>query len=428
MGEFLLLYGLIRWLVVFFFAVLIWGTLFLVNHILVGIGVLGGLGLFSLMVYYLVDENHTWNILRFCNPWYWLTGNHYFMGYRNLDIFSEAVSKNTVVLLWVIGSILLMTCISLLVGIKRYPCEPTKSKWIAWVTKVIQSCKSWKASWMAGLGLTGMEYYKLLISQKGILILVVVVYVFVLQTDFTQIHFSTYQKMYFSFIERNAGLPDEESEMELAEVRALLEKVDADYIEKERRYEAGEISSQEWIEVCIMYDSYYPERDFLSHMEEQSEYLKNLKTDKDIEGWYVNLYGYNKLLSEESIYIKVLLYFAVILLSAGLVSVEKENGMLQLIRGSAFGEKASFRRKMQVVWTISLLLYTILSVLEFVMVETLYGLGAWNAPVQSIVVLSEVPISCSIGAYFILLFLVRGAGIVALSSVTCWICKNRKRG
>lgn len=428
MSEFLFLYGLVRWLVLFFFGVMIWGVLFWVNHIIIGVGTLGGLGLISFVIYYLIDENNTWNILRFCNPWYWVLGNDFFTGYRNLDIFSEAVNKNTVVFVWVLSSLFVIAVIALWVGMKRYPCEPTKSKWIRWGKRAIQGCKNWKASWMAGLGLTGMEYYKLLISQKGIWVLLVVIFVFVRQMDFTQIYFSTEQKMYFDFIDRNSGVPSEASEKELAEIRALLDEVDQDYQTKELQYEAGELSVEDWIAVSIMYDSYYSERAFLSLLDGQTAYLEKLKTEKDIDGWYVNLYGYNRLLSEESIYIKVLLYFAVMLLSVGLVSVEKKNGMLPLIRGSACGEKTMFRKKLYVVWTLSLLLHAILSGLEFVMVESMYGLGGWGAPVQSILALSEVPIQCSIGTYFILLFLVRAAGIVALSSVACWISKNRKRG
>lgn len=427
MGEFLILYGVVRWLVLFFFGVMIWGTLFWVNHVLIGVGALGGLGLISLVIYGLLDENNTWNILRFCNPWYWLLGNEFFMEYRNLDILSEAVNKNIVVLVWVVGSLLVIATISLLIGMKRYPCEPTKSKWIRWGTRVIQRCKNWKASWMAGLGLTGMEYYKLLISQKGILVVLVVILVFVRQTDFSQIHFSTDQEMYFSFIERNAGVPNETSEKELVQIRAMLDEVEQDYQTKQKQYEAGEISANDWISVVIMHDSFYSERTFLSLVDGQTEYLEKLKAEKDIDGWYVNLYGYNKLLSEKSIYIKVLLYFAVILLSVGIISVEKKNGMLPLIRGSACGEKTMFRKKMQVVWTISLLLYMVLSALELIMVESLYGLGSWRAPVQSILALSELPIQCNIGSYFILLFLMQGAGIVALSGAACWISKNRKK-
>lgn len=427
MGEFLVLYGLVRWLVLFFFGVLIWGLFFWVNHVLIAVGVLGGLGLVSLVIFGLIDENNTWNILRFCNPWYWIWGNDFFMGYRNLDVFSEAVPKSTVVLVWVIGTIFVSVGISLFIGIKRYPCEPTKSKWIRWGTRLIQRCKKWRASWMAGLGLTGMEYYKLLISQKGILVVLVVILVFVRQTDFTQIHFSTDQEMYFSFIERNAGVPNEVSEKELEQTREILEEVERDYQAKGMQYEAGEISSEDWMAVCLMYDSYYAERTFLSLIDGQTEYLEKLKVEREIDGWYVNLYGYDKLLSEESIYIKVLLYLAVVLLSVGIVSVEKKNGMLALIRGSAYGENATFRKKIQVVWTISLILYTILSSLEFVRVESLYGLGAWEAPVQSILALSEVPIQCSIGTYFILLFFAQGAGVVALSGVACCISKNRKK-
>lgn len=426
-GDFLLLYMLGRWLAVFFLTFIVWTILFCIDQMLIGAGAIGGMGLLTFGIYMLIDGSHAWNLLRYCNPWYWICGNAFFTEYRNLDVFSQAVNKNTVIVVWMFLGMLLLAAVSFSVGAKRYPCETSKSKVIQYGRRVIQKSRQWQSSWMAGLGLTGMEYYKILISQKGILLLLAIVGVFVYQADFSKVQFATSQKMYFSFVERNTGVPDEASEKELQETETMLEEVEQKYLLDKVRYDAGEITSDEWMGTSMWYASYEQERFFFDQMAEQTLYLETLKEERGIDGWYVNLYGYNRLLSEGSAFMNVLLCFGVVLLCGGMFSIERKSGMIPVIRSSAMGEKSLFVKKRKAAWALSLLLYLILSGLEFGTVAYVYGLGGWGAPVQSIVKLSGFPVPCSIGVFFIMLFLIRGMGIIVLAGAGCFISSKRRR-
>ena len=70
----------------------------------------------------------------------------------------------------------------------------------------------------------GFEAYKLLVSQKGILLLFVLAVVFIKQADFTDVIESGVQEMYCSFIERYEGVPADASEQELGELGSFLDK------------------------------------------------------------------------------------------------------------------------------------------------------------------------------------------------------------
>ena len=419
-GTFLLFYLLERWLAVFFCSFVVWTILYAIDQMLIGIGAIGGLGLFSLGIYLLIDGTHAWNLMHYCNPWYWILGNNFFTEYRNLHLFSHAVNKNLVIFVWMCVVCVLCLAGTVWIGIRRYPCESSNNKVMQCGKHLLQKWKRWKSLWMSGLGINGMEYYKILISQKGILVFVVIVGVFIFQSDFTNVQFSSSQQMYLSFVERYMGIVDEDAERELQELERELHEAEQKYLEEAGRYEAGEISLDAWVGTSMWYNSYEQERIFLKQMTEQTKYLKELKGERGIDGWYINLYAYNHLLGEKNLFMMVLLCFGVVLLCMGAVRVEKKSGMLSLIRGSAFGERVLFRKKVKAAGGLSLLLYLIYSGLEMGTVSYVYGLEGWAAPVQSILKLEWIPIPCSIGMFFVLWHGLKAVGILVLAWMSCW--------
>ena len=284
-GVFLIFYLLARWMAVFFCSFVIWAILFWIDQMLIGIAIVGGMGLLSLAMNLLIDSTHAWNLFYYCNPWYWMLGNDFFTEYRNLHLFLQAVNKNSVILLWMCVTFLVCLGVSVWVGIRRYPCEALNSKVIQYGRDLLKYVRKWKSLWMSGLGISGMEYYKILISQKGFILFVVIVVVFIYQSDFTNVQFSTSQQMYLSFVERNLGVRNERSEKELQDLEATLQEVEETYAEAAIQYEEKEITTDNWISIIMWYQSYEQERVFLEQMTSQTIYLKHLKEERGIEGW-----------------------------------------------------------------------------------------------------------------------------------------------
>lgn len=427
-GSFLMFYLLVRWMAVFFCSFVVWTILFCIDQMLIGVGAIGAVGLLSMGVYLLVEATHAWNLLHYCNLWYWMLGNDFFTEYRNLDVCSVLLNKNVVIFLWMCLVFFLCMGVSFFVGIRRYPCDMSVNKVILCGKNLLQKGKQWKSSWMSGFGIRSMECYKILISQKGILLFVLIIGVFIYQADFTNVRFSTSQRMYLSFVERNQGIPSESSEKELQELKVTLQEVEQRYAEEAALYERGERSTDNWIATVMWYQSYEQERIFFEQMTEQTRYLEQLREERQIDGWYVNLYGYNHLLGESNWFMLVLLYFGVILLGVGAVRIERNSGMLPLIRGSALGQQVLFQKKVRAAGGLSLLLYLMYSELEMGTAAFVYGLDGWMAPVQSIPKLEWVPVPCSIGCFFVLWYSVKGIGVLVAASLApiIWLIDAKK--
>ena len=344
-----------------------------------------------------------------------------------MNLFSQVVNKNVVIGIWMLITLVAMLLLSFYIGKNRYPCEASKGKMEHRVWLLLQNYKNWKNKHMGNLSLTGMEYYKVLISQKGILILLLIIMVFIYQADFTEIQFSGSQKMYFSFLERHEGVSNETSKAEIQELELILAEVENTYLLSQKQYEAGEISLNESIEKSLWYQGYEQERFFLKQIKEQTEYLEQLK-EYGIEGSYVNLYAYNKLFDEESIFVNMLLCFGVVLLSSGIINIENKFGMNSLIRSSVTGQRAIFMKKTHVAVVLAFVLYIILAGIEFASVYYMYDLSSWDAPVQSIMSFSDFSIRCSIGMFFVMRLLGKGIVLMSLAGITCVVnIKYKKR-
>lgn len=416
-GGFLPVYFLYQGVVLFLAGLGIWTVLFCVEYILLAVGVIGAVGIVTFLLYYLTDAKHPLGVLHYCNPWYLMNGSSIFCEYQNLNLMGWAVNKNIVILVY---GVLLFVCYSaagLLVGCWRYPCSFATGTLRRFVRHMESSVQKTVDTWVSRCGLMGMEFYKVLVGQKGILVIFVLSMVFLYQSDFTDIQLTSRQQMYFDFMEAHEGKPDAESNEAIQALEDLLREVETTYLAAAESYEKGELSASEWMFHSTRYLDFEQDRAFLEEIQKQTEHIENLRTERGISAWYVNCYSYNKILNEESMLANGLLLFGTILLTSGVFVGEKKAGIQNTLRASMLGRKELLQKKFLVAFVLSLLLFFVISVLEFATVDYVYGFSGWSAPVQSILMLGDVPLECSIGVYFFGMYLLKAIGVLAVAAV-----------
>lgn len=412
-GMFLAIYLIYRWILVFLISLIIWTVLYCADHMIIGVGITGLGALITYIVYKSIDATHPLNILRYSNLWYHMEGITGIAEYRNINVFSYAVSKNIVALIAGIIYIGVSVGISVWMGSHRYPCR-SHGKFIVIVEKITERIMEQWENMMEKLSLSGMEYYKVLFSQKGILIIMGVFLLIFYRADFKPVQLNGYQQMYYDYMEAHMGTPDKESATEIEELEAVLENVESDYSEAQKLYENGELSDSAMMTHSLYYDSFENERIFLKQITEQTEYLRTLK-EEGIDGWYVNAYSYNHLLLEGDSLNNILFICGIVLLCSGMFSVENQSGVRSIMRTTNKGKGWMFRKKIQVAVTLTLFVFLVITLLEIGQVMSVYGLSGFAAPVQSLMKLSFVPIRCSIGTFFIGVYLTKAVMIVAVA-------------
>lgn len=423
-GYFLILYLLFKIVLAFIVSLVAWLVMYCIDNTIISIGVIGLMSAAMYIVDRVIGTNSPINHVKYCNIWYLFKDISVFTEYKNLNWFENAVNKNIFIYL-VIGSIsVVCVAIGLIVGIKRYPCS-SRAKNNNSILRFISKIKRFVASLPEKFSVGMLEWYKLFIKQKGIIVVVLLVGLLVNQIDLEEIKRTKDQDLYYDFMENYEGIKDEQSEKYISDLENMLTDLDLQYEYLSTEYEAGRLTSDEWFNWNSMYLNFESERIFLKQIKEQSEYLSNLKTDKDIEGWYVNIYGYNHLFATIDSYGNMALIFAIILICSGLFAVEKKSGTEKIIRGSSEGRFKLFYTKLKIVVISTIFMFGVSTAIEILTIDKVYGLSGWNAPVQSIHMLGFIPFECSVGTFLFILYLAKLFVLICLtvfvSSISIWL-------
>lgn len=423
-GTFLLVYFIYRWLTLFFITLITWVILCYTDQLFITVGTVGILGLVSFIVYLLIGSNHPMNLLHYCNFSYLLKDTAFFTEYKNLNVFSYAVNKNYLIAGIYVILVTVVFLAGIWVGEHKYPCASKSRKVDQCVAKISQHVQNFLGVLQEKLSLLGVEFYKLLISQKGILIVILLLCALILQTDVTEVQHSGSQKLYYDFMERFIGVPNEQSQQEIVELSETITTIDKEYETKTRMYEKGDLSADEYIAIVQKDQLFAQDRIFLEQIQKQTEYLQNLSTERNISGWYINMYSYTHLLREGDTLWNLFLMLGILLLGSSAFSAEKKYGMIPIIRGCYAGRSEFFIYKVKAVLTITLLIFLSVSIFEILIVKRVYGLQGFAAPVQSVEQLSFISIPCSIGVFFTFLYVIKGVFLLALSAIVCVISLN----
>ncbi len=420
-GEFLLFYFAYRWLLLCLITWMAWCFLSALDHVILAFGLLGGVGLAEYLMAAWIGKEHPLAFFHYVNLWYLMYDSSFFAEYRNLNIFGAAVNKNAAAAAaWLILAAVL-AAIAFINGIKRYPCASSAGRMKRFVEKSGRAFQYLRGSIMERLSITGAEYYKTLVSQRGILLFVLFAAVLVSRTNFTTVTRTAAQDLYYEFLDSYTGVPDEASAEYLAQLEAEVLNVEEEYLDALEKYENDEIDFDSVYAVNLRYMAYVGERQFLAQMKEQTEYLAKLKENAGIDGWYINTYTYTNLLGQDDTLMDIVLMLCIVLLCSGIFAHEKQCGILPVLHGTAEGREKLFYKKLRFAAALTVLLYLAAQGLSAASVIYTYGIRAAGAPVQSLPALSFLPFSCSIGVFLIVLYLLRAAVLLAAAAFTCMI-------
>jgi len=425
-GEFLVVYILYKAIVLFVITMVILLIMYLIDNIILSFGVVGVISAVMCILYEGFDAKHKMNYFRYCNLWYMMKDASIFSEYKNLNWQETAVNKDIYICITIIILLIITIFLTVLVGMKKYPMKSKMRKKL-FNNGLMDKIRTFFARLPENLSIGGFEYYKILVKQKGIIIILVLIYVVINQVDLREVNRSKSQLMYYEFMEKYQGVKSDESEKFIEDLNVEMEQLNKEYEECLLAYGNGEISADEWFIVDEKYRAFESERDLLAELKAQQEYLSRIKSEDDIDGWYVNVYGYNHLFAVEDTLGNIGLVFAVVLICSGLFAYEKTNNTTYIVRGSSQGRKKVFGYKIQVALVSSLLLFITVTAIEILQIEHLYGLSGFTAPVQSLYMLDFIPFECTIGMFVLLMYTFKGLVILSVSVVVCMISMSANK-
>lgn len=369
----------------------IWGSAFFALLFIVEYG-----------LYKAIDETSLFAILKYINIFYLLQQGFGFFEYKNFWIGKFLVNKQTMIEVILGIGISCAFLITNLVTMFRYPNSSKK--------KLCSHFEKWKekkqvifSKWMEKQSLLGMELCKTLLFQKGWLILALLCFWGYRTLDYTSISFSVVQQNVMDFVERHSGTITTESEAELDEMNQTIKKAEREYKQAMELYNNKELSEDGYLAAVVKYESYADTRETYQILSEKTEYLRQLKEDRGIDGWYIKdgafayLLGFQQVGNAKAMIFPIGLLF----LCSFIFRFERKNGMVPVIFATINGKEDLRKVKRNTIALLTFVVCSFMFFFEFLNVSNLYGIEGLQAPVQSLSQFERFPVRCTIGMFLL---------------------------
>lgn len=344
-------------------------------------GLVGG----SWLLYRVIPAQSFLSVLKYANPAAGMDFISCMTVYRNLGVGSALVEKNWVVL-WS-GIILTALCAGLSIrhGIKCYSIS-SYGKFYALVQKWMRVLNNRYHIIIAKLGFGGLECYKVLIMQKGALVLATLCFLFIQFYPVRQITYVGEAQFLRGFYAEFSGQDlTPELKSYVAELQEKLDSVEAEFMASRAAFEQGRMDTVEYLAVSQKYAAFDVQRKSLETIREKMAWVES-QNAQGYDAVILDSTGYDQLLEQsDSDRIMVLIaLFGCITLSALLFPMEQKPGLCPMIRSTRKGRHVLAAKKLTLGLVLSAVVFGLYALIRMGTIGVTYGFDVPTAPAHSL--------------------------------------------
>lgn len=348
---------------------------------------LASVGLFgvSWLLYRAIPAQSILAVLKYTNP----AAGMDFMGvltrYRNLGTGAMLVEKNRVVLWTGIILAILSAGGAITCGIRRYSIS-SHSKFYGLIQKWMKTLSVRYHRLIGRLGFCGLECYKVLMMQRGLLLLIILCWLFVQSypvRDITYVGEAQFLQDFYSEFSGQSITP--ELEEYVTKLQEKLNDVEAEYLANKAAYECGEMGVSDYLEMSQKYNAFDAQRKALNIIRQKIAYLED-ENARGYEAVILDPIGYESLLkwSDTDRILVLIALFGCITLSSLLFPMEQKPGLRAMIRGTRRGRSGLAGRKLILGLVFSAVVFGLFAGIRMGAVGLTYGFDRMTAPAHSL--------------------------------------------
>ena len=376
---------------------LVWLTFYVVEQrqlaFLTTTGVVG----ISWLLYRVIPAQSILAVLKYANP----AAAMDFMGcltvYRNLGISFVLVEKNGVVLFT--GIVLAVACAAIAIrcGIKRYSIS-SHGKLYGSVQKCMKALSDRYHALIAKLGFSGLECYKVLVMQKGALVLIILCFLLIQSypvREITYVGEAQFMRGFYEEFSSEGITPDLESYV--SDLQSKLDAVESEFLANKAAFENGEIGTTEYLSASQKHAAFDVQRKALGIIQEKMAWLDSQET-LGYDAVILNSSGYDRLF-EQTASDRILVLIALlgcIVLSALLFPMEQGQGLKPMIRSTRMGRQILAGRKLKIGLVLSAVVFGLYAGIRMGAIVLTYGFDALTAPAHSLMQFGQSPMNLPI--------------------------------
>lgn len=339
----------------------------------------------SWLLYRVIPAQSFLAVLKYANP----AATMDFMGcltvYRNLGVGSVLAEKNDVVLFT--GIILTVACAAIAIwcGIKRYSIS-SHGKLYGLIQKWMKTLGDRYHAMIAKLGFGGLECYKVLVMQKGALVLAVLCFLLIQSYPVREITYVGEAQFMRGFYESYSGQGiTQELESYVSDLQKKLDDVEEEFLASQTAFEQGSIDTAEYLAASQKYAAFDVQRKALATIREKMAWVES-QTSQGFDAVIIDSTGYDRLLEQsDSDRIMVLVaLLACIILSALLFPMEQKLGLRSMIRSTFKGQRVLAEKKLALGLVLSAVVFVLFAGIRMGTIGLTYGFDALTSPAHSL--------------------------------------------
>lgn len=403
-SSFLINYFLLRIAAAFLVSLLLWLLLAAVNNVKYTIIVSAGVLVAEYSLYTFLPVQSVLNGLKYFNIFTYISLSDLYTNYLNIDTFGYPLGIRSISQLALLPLCLLLATTCIIIHCYK---KPAAGKDL--LGRIAYEINSVTDKGLRHLRLFGMELYKALWIQKGIVITALFVYL-VVGLSFSA-NIPVYNPAEITAQQYTAELAGEITDDTFTRITAIESELDqsiADYEDAKLAYENGEIADNQ-LNVYAYYASIaYTNKEGLSIVRSYAEDLLRLGAEKGFTPWLIeqtpfeSVYGTAAESNQHQAAFAAVL--ALTLLLAGSMAHERQSSMTFLLGSTPRGREALLIRKIIVAALTATLVWATTYGMELYALISNFFIQTWNVPIQNLSMMTQFPILCSIKEWLVILY------------------------
>lgn len=386
-------------------SLLIWSLITLFNSQIFASGLFIVILAIEYLAYQYVPVTGTLGMLKYANIIQLINPMDAIVEYTNCGVGSFLLSRQEILFFELLFFVCVGVVIIQIISERKYPVQEF-SKCRKWLDKISKRYNSL----VSKLPAYGTELYKILIIQKGIIVIVVAVGLIMGIKLYGSVYYDAGRDILRNYYNEVGGYAVNDS------VYSQVSQYEVELAEKKSEYQNLDSALQDGQNINYSYmrnlgDEITALEDAVSTMQQQIAYLDDLKNERGIEAEVISTFSYDNVLGGSLDYsqnmINLYLFLVMIFLLNANFAYERKGKMIPIIRSCAEGRERFIRRKLGINVLLTVLLWAGVYGRYIYQVSHMYDLNNLNCSVLSLSMMEHFPINISIKTYIILSLLLK---------------------
>lgn len=406
--QYMILYFLLKWIVISIIGITVIGIISFSKNEMVTYGIIFICTSMSLLISNGVEWNMSTAIFRMLSPATLLNTKSFTAQYININVFQhpfELFKWSIIIIFFYLVTGIIYATFSFI----------TKKRIALPNVRLIRNKRKKGIKTRGILSYEGKKIFAVNKVALFILILVVIQGYF-LSNDDTKLDYD--DRCYAKYISNVYGVPDEDSQKYLDTEQKRYDEIEAEYAQLTDKFIMGQIDSNAYALAQQEYNALMLPYPAFQEVQQKNDYLKTLKQERNIEGWFTNDLAFQYIFDENILYDKdisfLILFIVAVFCIVPVFTYDKQKEMLKLLDTTYYGRSRLIKNKYISSIVLSIVLWGIEAIPWLIIVLKVYTPDGLQAPAQSLIQLQNFPLHISILGALVIFYICKCIGMILL--------------